>query len=97
MSNLNERRYARNPDFIYRRIVDESVLVPIHNNVADMDCIYTLNGMGAFLWEHLATPATRVELEAAVMGEYDADPDVLVKDLENFLAEMVSIGALKEV
>lgn len=94
---LNKGRYARNSDFIYRRIVDESVLVPLHNNVADMDCIYTLNGMGAFLWEQLASPATRAELEAAVMAEYEADPLVLMKDLENFLAEMVSIGALKEV
>lgn len=94
---LNEKRFERNPDFIYRRIVDESVLVPLRDNVADMNCIYTLNGMGAFLWEQLATPATGAELENAVMEEYEADPEVLVKDLENFLAEMVSIGALKEV
>ncbi len=97
MSNSNEGRYERNPDFIYRRIVDESVLVPLHNNVADMNCIYTLNGLGAFLWEYLANPATRTELQTAVLAEYDADPAVLVGDLDGFLAEMVSIGALKEV
>ncbi len=97
MSNSNEGRYERNPDFIYRRIVDESVLVPLHNNVADMNCIYTLNGLGAFLWELLAGPATRAELQTAVLAEYDADPAVLVGDLDGFLAEMVSIGALKEV
>lgn len=89
--------FERNLDFIYRRIVDESVLVPLHNNVADMDCIYTLNGMGAYLWERLAIPATQAELEEAIMAEYDAEPVVLVKDLEKFLAEMVSIGALREV
>lgn len=94
---LGEPRYERNPDFIYRKIVDESVLVPIHNNVADMDCIYTLNGMGAFLWERLAQPATRSELETAVLTEYDADLDVLVVDLESFLVEMTTIGALRKV
>lgn len=97
MSNSNEGRYERNPDFIYRRIVDESVLVPLHNNVADMNCIYTLNGMGAFLWELLASPVTRAELETGVLAEYNAEPEVLKKDLDDFLAEMVSIGALKEV
>lgn len=94
---LIETRYERNPDFIYRKIVDESVLVPIHNNVADMDCIYTLNGMGAFLWERLAQPATRADLEAAVLTEYDANLEVLVADLENFLVEMTTIGALRKV
>jgi len=94
---VEQRRYTRNPDFIYRKIVDESVLVPFHNNVADMDCIYTLNGMGAFIWEQLAEPATRAQLEQAVLAEYDADPALVVADLDRFLAEMVSIGAMRQV
>ena len=94
---VEEARYARNPDFIYRKIVDESVLVPFHNNVADMDCIYTLNGMGAFIWEQLAEPATRAQLEQAALAEYDADPALVVADLDRFLAEMVSIGAMRQV
>ncbi len=94
---VEERRYTRNPDFIYRKIVDESVLVPFHNNVADMDCIYTLNSLGAFIWEQLTEPATRVQLEQAVLAEYDADPAVVVSDLDRFLAEMISIGAMRQV
>ena len=90
-------RYLRNPNYIYRKIVDESVLVPVYNNVADMNCIYTLNGMGAFLWEHLAAPATRQELEALVLAEYNADPEVLVVDLEKFLLELCTIGAVQKV
>lgn len=94
---VEERRYTRNPDFIYRKIVDESVLVPFHNNVADMDCIYTLNSLGAFIWEQLTEPATRVQLEQAVLAEYDVDPAVVVSDLDRFLAEMISIGAMRQV
>lgn len=94
---VEQRRYTRNPDFIYRKIVDESVLVPFHNNVADMDCIYTLNSLGAFIWEQLTEPATRVQLEQAVLAEYDADPAVVVSDLDRFLAEMISIGAMRQV
>lgn len=94
---VDEPKYTRNPDFIYRKIVDESVLVPIHQDVADMDCIYTLNGMGAFLWERLAEPATRAELQAAVLDEYDADPAIVAEDLGRFLGEMTTIGALREV
>lgn len=90
-------RYLRNPNYIYRKIVDESVLVPVYNNVADMNCIYTLNGMGAFLWEHLAAPVTRQELETLVLAEYNAAPEVLVVDLEKFLVELITIGALQEV
>lgn len=88
-------RYVRNPDYIYRKIVDESVLVPIHQDVANMDAIFTLNGVGAFIWERLKMPATREELQAALLTEYDVDPKTLMTDLEKFLGDMTAINALR--
>lgn len=94
---LQDARYERNPDFIFRKIVDEMVLVPIHQDVADMDCIYTLNEVGASVWGKLDRPATRAELRSGLLEEYDADPEMLAADLEGFLAEMAVIGAVREV
>ncbi len=94
---VNKMTYQRNPDFIYRKIVEESVLVPLHKDVADMDCIYTLNSVGAFIWEQLEEPSTVDALQAALLEEYDADPEVLRADLAQFVEEMTSIGALIEV
>jgi len=93
----NGTRYERNQDFIYRSIVNEAVLVPIHQDVADMECIYTLNSLGAFIWERMAQPLTQDELLANIQGEYDVDPSVLVVDLENFIQEMTTIGAIRKV
>ena len=95
MSNVT--KYQRNPEFIYRKIVDEYVLVPLRQNVADMDCIYTLNSVGAFIWEQLEQPASSADLETALLGEYDAEKDVLVSDLQQFLENMTTIGAINEV
>jgi hypothetical protein len=90
-------RYERNPDYIFRRIADEAVLVPLHQQVADMDCIYTMNPVGAFVWERLDRPATLAELQAAMLDEYAAEPEVLIADLENFVHEMSAIGALRKI
>jgi hypothetical protein len=81
---------------MYRKIVDQAVLVPIHQDVADMDCLYTLNGVGAFVWEHWEIPTTRADLQAAMLDEYEADPEVLFADLERFINEMTNIGALRK-
>jgi len=89
-------RYERNPEFIFRKIVDEMVLVPIHQDVADMDCIYTLNEVGGSIWARLERPATLADLRSGLLEEYDANPDVLAVDLERFLAEMAAIGAVRE-
>jgi hypothetical protein len=92
-----DRLYQRNPSFIYRKIVDEVVLVPIYQDLADMDCIYTLNEVGAFLWEQLEKPVSQSDLQARILDEYEAEPDVLTADMESFLSEMVTIGAVEEV
>ncbi len=86
--------YSRNPDFIFRRIIDETILVPVHRDLAEMDCIYTLNELGALLWERLETPASKIELRKAILDTYDAAEDTAAADLDRFLEEMQSIGAL---
>ncbi len=92
----NNKFFERDPDFIFRKIVDEAILVPIQRDVADMDCIYTLNDVGAFIWEHLAQPTTQENLEAALLEEYEEQAEVIKADLASFLSEMLSIGAIKQ-
>jgi hypothetical protein len=96
MSN-EEQRYLRNPNFIFRKVVEEMVLIPIHKNVVDMDSIYTLNDLGAFLWEQLEQPHTIEQLKVIVMETYDADAVKVESDLKMFLGEMSEINAVKKV
>ena len=93
----NKTRYQRNPNFIYRKVVDESVLVPIHNDVADMACIYTLNAVGAFIWEQLEEPLSLADLQTEILETFEAEPDALQSDLTEFLDEMLEIRAVKKV
>lgn len=92
-----EARYERNPEFIFRRIVDELLLVPVHQEVADMDCMYTLNPVGAFIWQQLEQPATLAELQTAVEDTYDADPKALAADLIEFVQGLESAGAVRRI
>ncbi len=90
-----EVRYERNPDFIYRWIVDEAVLVPIRQQVADMDCIYTLNEAAALVWQRLAEPATEAELQQAILDEFEAGPETVAADLGRFLEGMLAVDAIR--
>jgi hypothetical protein len=90
-----EARYERNPEFIFRRIVDELILVPIHQDVADMDCIYTMNGVGAFIWENLDGRATLADLQAAIVEQYKVDPEAAAADLLEFVQELESASAVR--
>ena len=93
---IEQQSYKRNENFIFRKIVEEMILVPIHQDVIDMDGIYTLNELGAFIWETLADSKTREELEQTVLEKYATDHNTVKQDLQSFLAEMIIIGAINE-
>jgi len=92
-----ELKYIRNPNFIFRKIVDETILVPIRQNVAELNCIYSLNEVGSFLWQKLADPQDLSTLQSAVLTEFDADPNQIAEDISQFLSELINFGAVQEV
>lgn len=89
--------FKRNPDYVFRKIVDEYVLVPVHQNVVNMECIYTLNDVGALLWEGLAAPVSLAKLAEAVMNDFEVDHDTVQRDLHDFITEMETCGAVLKV
>ena len=89
-------RYSRNPDFIFRKVVNEMILVPIHQDVNEMDSIYSLNDVGAFIWEILSEPKSMMELKIALQEEYVASPERITKDLNNFFLTFMAFDAVIE-
>ena len=44
---------SQSASIVTRKTGNEYVLVPITNNIADMNSVYTLNETGAFIWEQI--------------------------------------------
>src|SRR5947209_15090125 len=62
--------YARDPDFVSRRIADEVIVLPIRKNLGDLESIYTLNEVGARIWELLDGRRTLREIRDGIAREY---------------------------
>ena len=52
-TDLFARRFAPDPAFVYRRIADECLLVPIRQKVVDLQYIYVLSPVANRIWELL--------------------------------------------
>lgn len=94
---MTGQKYQRSSDFIYRKIINEMILVPIHLNIADMESIYTLNDVGASIWERLEEPISLEQLTSELVSEYDSDPETITQELIAFLQELQDCGAVLEV
>ena len=93
---LLETRYAKNPDFVSRRIVDEVLLVPIRRSVGDVDCLYALNEVAARVWELLDGVRPVASVRDAIVAEFDVDTSEADRDVTVLIDQLASIGAIHE-
>jgi hypothetical protein len=89
--------YRRNDNFVFRRIEGETILVPIRANVGDLDCIYSLNSVGALVWEHLDGSQDLDAIKTRITAEYDVGDNDIQADLLSFINEMKTIAAVEAV
>lgn len=88
------RCYHKSSSMVARRVADEVILVPIRQNVGDLQSIYTLNEVGARIWELLDNEGTVADMVSAVAKEYEVEQPKAEADLADFLAQLESIGAI---
>jgi hypothetical protein len=79
---------SHSPSIVTRKTGNEYVLVPIANNIADMNSVFTLNETGAFIWEQIDGKKNVEEIISAVTEEYDIDYENASKDVFLFIDDM---------
>jgi hypothetical protein len=96
MIDLNQR-YQKKENFVFRRIEDETILVPIKDNVGDMGSIYSLNEIGALIWEHLDGERNLATIKDIIMAEYEIGYREAEADMLEFVTDLTQIEAVRLV
>ena len=74
--------------YILHEIAGNYVVIGVLQNVVNMNRLTTVNEVGALLWKKLEEGATKEELLAAVLAEYEVDAETAAKDIEDFLNKL---------
>lgn len=80
--------FTHSRNIVTRKTGNEYVLVPVANNIADMNSVYTLNETGAFIWEHIDGKRSLREIVDSLIEEYDVDFDSASSDMSEFIDNM---------
>ena len=67
---------------------NEYVLVPIANNIADMNSMFTLNETGAFIWEHIDGKNSVEDIINEMTVDYEVDYESASYDVFSFIDDM---------
>jgi hypothetical protein len=76
---------SHSPSIVTRKTGNEYVLVPITNNIADMNSVYTLNDTGAYIWEQIDGKRNVEEIISLLTDEYDIDNKKAEEDIFIFI------------
>lgn len=86
--------FRKNENFVFRQIDDETILVPIKDNLGDMGSIYNLNEVGAFVWEQLDGQKTLSDVNEMLTDEFDIPEGESKEDLIEFINQLKEIDAI---
>ncbi len=86
--------FCANPDFVYREIIGEHILVPVGKASRGFSGLASLNKTGLFLWKLLGQERTFHQLSAALAKEYELTEEESSQDVANFLNLAMSKGAV---
>ncbi len=94
--NIWAKVYIKNDDIVCRNIIGETILVPIRGNLADMQQIFTLNPLGAFIWDQLDGEKVLGDTRNAVLENFESEPDKVESDLLEFIEQIYAAGLIRE-
>ena len=90
-------RYRHDDTIEDRESAGEVILVPIRNNVGDLESIYTLNETAACIWALLDGEHTLAEVRDTVVAEFEVEPGEAEADLLELVGQLESIQAIRLV
>jgi hypothetical protein len=90
--SIGRGRLTRAPNVLSRRIVHEVLIL----RLADEE-YFGLAGVGARLWDLLSDGASTDELVATLGDEYEVEAEILRRDVEAILGQLVAADLLTRV
>lgn len=83
--------FTKKTECVIKEVGNEFILVPITDNIAEMNTMYNLNEMGAFIWNLIDGKISNQEIAEKIIEEYDIDIETAKKDVDNFTEKISAL------
>ncbi len=86
----------KNPRIVARKSGDECILVPITDNVANMEAVYTMNETASFIWDNIDGEKTLEDIARVMSGEFATDIDTALNDIVELVNDLKKHNIVSE-
>jgi hypothetical protein len=93
--SILDKSYIKDDNLMTRNIAGETLIVPIRKRVGDLGAIYTLNEVGARIWQLIDGKTSGGQIVEAIAKEYEVTGEAASKDVTDLLASMAEAGLIR--
>lgn len=86
--------FRRSEDVVCRQVGAESILVPIRQNVGNLDFVYTLSPVAARIWALLDGTRTVESIVESIIEEYDVTRETAEADAQQLLSDLAEVSLI---
>ena len=76
---------AQAPHFVCKEVGNETLLVPLRDNVADFNQYLTLNELGSFIYQLLTQGKSYETILTAIIDTYEVNAELAAQDLSAYI------------
>lgn len=88
------RVYTKKESIVTRKIMDETILVPISGDVADMRRLFSLNPVGEFIWEQLDGKTTLKDIIKRLQDAFEVGDEIALADTTEFINDLLNANLI---
>lgn len=82
---------------VCRQVGQESILVPIRQNVGNLDFVYTLSPVAARIWTLLDGSRSIAAIADEICAEFDVDHATASADIAQLVSDLAEVSLLNPV
>ncbi len=80
--------------YVVKNIAGETVIVPTGNAIQNFNGLISANEVAGFIWNQVENCETPEDMVKLVMDEFEGDPDVIRKEVLEFLETLRKVGMI---
>lgn len=92
--NNDKKCYQKKPSIISKVIGEETVLVPIRNNTANLEEIFILSETAGRIWEHIDGKKCIEEIKKIITKEFNVGLQEAQADIISFFKQLKKEGCI---